>query len=236
MVGSICNNQQKIVVNAVAHRDYAIGGTDIQIKMFDDRLEVDSPGTLSGLVRKENIRFTPFSRNPKIAAFLKDYGYVKEFGEGVDRMCRELEALGLPDPVFDNSTFILKTTVKSKKFADQKAVVNSTKPENASIQPDITSIQPGYASIRPDIASIQPDSASIQSDNTSIQPDSKLIQRLDTLISNSMISAKSRKAAETLMSAVSPTEIIDVKKVMEILSCQTTKARAAQGNGKQWPA
>ena len=222
MVGSICNNQQKIVVNAVAHRDYAIGGTDIQIKMFDDRLEVDSPGTLSGLVRKENIRFTPFSRNPKIAAFLKDYGYVKEFGEGVDRMCRELEALGLPDPVFDNSTFILKTTVKSKKFADQKAVVNSTKPENASIQPDITSIQPGYASI--------------QSDNTSIQPDSKLIQRLDTLISNSMISAKSRKAAETLMSAVSPTEIIDVKKVMEILSCQTTKARAAQGNGKQWPA
>ncbi|MBQ9273762.1 MAG: hypothetical protein IJ228_03040 [Succinivibrio sp.] len=210
------------MVNAVAHRDYAIGGTDIQIKMFDDRLEVDSPGTLSGLVRKENIRFTPFSRNPKIAAFLKDYGYVKEFGEGVDRMCRELEALGLPDPVFDNSTFILKTTVKSKKFADQKAVVNSTKPENASIQPDITSIQPGYASI--------------QSDNTSIQPDSKLIQRLDTLISNSMISAKSRKAAETLMSAVSPTEIIDVKKVMEILSCQTTKARAAQGNGKQWPA
>ena len=103
----------EIVVNAATHRDYGIKGTDIQIKMFDDRLEVDSPGTFAGMVKKENIRYTHFSRNPKIAAFLKDYGYVKEYGEGVDRMCRELEAIGLPDPVFDNNTFILKTTVKS---------------------------------------------------------------------------------------------------------------------------
>lgn len=106
----------EIVVNAATHRDYGIKGTDIQIKMFDDRLEVDSPGTLAGMVKKENIRYTHFSRNPKIAAFLKDYGFVKEYGEGVDRMCRELEAIGLPDPVFNNSTFILKTTVMSAAF------------------------------------------------------------------------------------------------------------------------
>ena len=106
----------EIVVNAATHRDYGIKGTDIQIKMFDDRLEVDSPGTFAGMVKKENIRYTHFSRNPKIAVFLKDYGYVKEYGEGVDRMCKELEAAGLPDPVFDNNTFILKTTVMSSAF------------------------------------------------------------------------------------------------------------------------
>jgi ATP-dependent DNA helicase RecG len=106
----------EIVVNAATHRDYGIRGTDIQIKMFDDRLEVDSPGTFAGMVKKENIRYTHFSRNPKIAAFLKDYGYVKEYGEGVDRMCRELAAIGLPEPVFNNSTFILKTTVKSSSY------------------------------------------------------------------------------------------------------------------------
>jgi ATP-dependent DNA helicase RecG len=106
----------EIVVNAVTHRDYGIKGTDIQIKMFDDRLEVDSPGTFAGMVKKENIRYTHFSRNPKIAAFLKDYDYVKEYGEGVDRMCKELEAVGLPDPVFDNNTFILKTTIKSAAY------------------------------------------------------------------------------------------------------------------------
>lgn len=64
----------EIVVNAATHRDYGIKGTDIQIKMFDDRLEVDSPGAFAGMVKKENIRYTHFSRNPKIAAFLKDYG------------------------------------------------------------------------------------------------------------------------------------------------------------------
>jgi len=52
----------------------------------------------------------------KIAAFLKDYGFVKEYGEGVDRMCRELAAIGLPDPVFDNNTFILKTTIQSASY------------------------------------------------------------------------------------------------------------------------
>ncbi len=106
----------EIVVNAATHRDYGIKGTDIQIKMFDDRLEVDSPGTFAGMVKKENIRYTHFSRNPKIAAFLKDYGYVKEYGEGVDRMCRELEAIGLPDPLFNNDYFILKTTVMSSAY------------------------------------------------------------------------------------------------------------------------
>ena len=54
--------------------------------------------------------------NPKIAAFLKDYGYVKEYGEGVDRMCKELENAGLPDPIFNNNTFILKTVVMSSSY------------------------------------------------------------------------------------------------------------------------
>ena len=48
-----------------------------------------------GLVKAGNIRHTHFSRNPKIAEFLRDYNFVKEYGEGVDRMCRELEAAGL---------------------------------------------------------------------------------------------------------------------------------------------
>ena len=82
------------------------------------------------MVKKENIRFTHFSRNPKIAAFLKEYGYVKEYGEGVDRMCRELEDAGLPDPVFNNSTFILKTTVMSTTW--QKRPIQTAKPADST--------------------------------------------------------------------------------------------------------
>lgn len=89
-------------------------------------LRLTAPGTFAGMVRKENIRYTHFSRNPKIAAFLKDYGYVKEYGEGVDRMCKELEAAGLPDPVFDNNTFILKTTIMSSAY--EKLPIEDIKP------------------------------------------------------------------------------------------------------------
>jgi ATP-dependent DNA helicase RecG len=102
---------QEMTVNACCHRAYNIKGTEIQIKMFDDRLVFESPGKLPGMVRASNIRKTHFSRNPKIAAFLKAYHYVKEYGEGVDRMCRELEANGAAEPTFHTDDFILKVTV-----------------------------------------------------------------------------------------------------------------------------
>ena len=100
-----------MVVNACCHRAHNIKGTEIQIKMFDDRLVFESPGKLPGQVKPSNIRNTHFSRNPKIAAFLKAYHYVKEFGEGMDRICREQEANGAQAPSFRTDDFILKNTV-----------------------------------------------------------------------------------------------------------------------------
>lgn len=91
---------QEMTVNSVCHRDYSIKGTEIQIKMFDDRLVFETPGKFPGIVRSDNIRHTHFSRNPKVAEYLKAYKYVREFGEGVDRMCKELEAKGLNDPKY----------------------------------------------------------------------------------------------------------------------------------------
>ena len=76
-----------------------------------DRLVFESPGKLPGQVKPSNIRNTHFSRNPKIAAFLKAYHCVKEFGEGMDRICREQEANGAQPPSFRTDDFILKITV-----------------------------------------------------------------------------------------------------------------------------
>ena len=144
----------EIVVNAACHRDYSIRGTDIQIKMFDDRLEVDSPGAFAGLVTKENIRYTHFSRNPKIAAFLKDYDYVKEFGEGVDRMCREMESAGLPLPAFDDSTFIMKTTVPSGEL--KKSAIGGENPEVGGQNPAIGGENPAIGDENPAIGDENP--------------------------------------------------------------------------------
>lgn len=62
-------------------------------------------------MKPNNIRHTHFSRNPKIATFLKAYHFVKEFGEGFDRICREQEANGANVPSFRTDEFILKITV-----------------------------------------------------------------------------------------------------------------------------
>ena len=220
----------EIAVNAVAHRDYGIKGTDIQIKMFDDRLEVDSPGIFAGMVNNDNIRYTHFSRNPKIATFLKDYGYVKEYGEGVDRMCKELESIGLPAPVFNNSTFILKTMVRS--------AVYKIRQNNASIRGE-------NASIRGKNASIQQNDASIYADGVLSDKKKLLTEKLNRMEVSGKISIKYATEAKAVITGTDILQVITYKDVMVILSCQTTKARlilkkmeendlirAVQGKGK----
>lgn len=93
--------------------------------MFDNRLVFESPGRLPGMVKPSNIRYTHFSRNPKIAQFLKVYNYVKEFGEGVDRIYRELEANGTPHLLLHLDDFILKITIP-------KVTCNETSQKNAT--------------------------------------------------------------------------------------------------------
>lgn len=98
------------IVNAVVHRSYTIGGDHIRVELFEDRLEVESPGRLPGLVRFDNIRSTRFARNPRIARAVADLDYGRELGEGVNRMYEEMERAGLPDPVFAQTTASLRVS------------------------------------------------------------------------------------------------------------------------------
>lgn len=74
------------LVNAVTHRDYSFRGDYIRVSMFDDRLEVVSPGALPNIVTLDNMRNTRYSRNPRIARTLVEFGWVRELNEGVKRI------------------------------------------------------------------------------------------------------------------------------------------------------
>lgn len=120
----------ELIVNAGAHRDYSITGTDIQIKMFDDHFAVESPGILPGLVRVNNIREFHFSRNPKIVELLGEYDLVKEFGEGVDRVYNEMEDAGLPDPVYRQTGFMLYAELRNKNWGKEDATWGDGTPQD----------------------------------------------------------------------------------------------------------
>lgn len=108
------------IVNAVTHRNYKYTGDDIRLLMFDDRLEIHSPGSLPAVVSIDNIRHVHYSRNPYIARALTDFDWVKEFGEGVDRIYKDMNSFFLDDPIYNvdsmSVNLILKNNIVMRRF------------------------------------------------------------------------------------------------------------------------
>jgi len=97
---------REAVVNAVVHRDYSRRGQRIRVFMFDDRIEVYSPGALPPGVSLEKMRrLEPQSvlRNPIIVGVFRDFGsrYIERLGTGIRRMALAMEGYGLPRPRFE---------------------------------------------------------------------------------------------------------------------------------------
>ena len=91
---------REALVNAVCHRDYRLGGRRIEIRMFDDRLEVLSPGGLPGYITIDNIVEEHFSRNPRLVNGLYHWNYIEEMGLGIDKMIESMVTSGHPRPIF----------------------------------------------------------------------------------------------------------------------------------------
>jgi ATP-dependent DNA helicase RecG len=89
------------LVNAVVHRSYSLGGDHIRVEIFDDRIEVESPGRFPGLISlKDPLNTTRFARNPRIARVCSDLSFGQELGEGIRRIFEEMRAAGLTDPAY----------------------------------------------------------------------------------------------------------------------------------------
>jgi ATP-dependent DNA helicase RecG len=89
------------VVNAAVHRSYSLAGDHIRVEMFDDRIEVSSPGRFPGLADLHDpLNIARFARNPRIARVCADLRLGQELGEGVRRMFQEMRDAGLHDPAY----------------------------------------------------------------------------------------------------------------------------------------
>ena len=102
------------VVNAVVHRSYSVSGDHIRVEIFDDRIEVESPGRFPGIAdTKDPLHVTRFARNPRIARACADLRYGQELGEGIRRMYEEMRLAGLRDPAYFQTSGSVRVTLSS---------------------------------------------------------------------------------------------------------------------------
>ncbi|PXF57211.1 MAG: transcriptional regulator [Candidatus Methanogaster sp.] len=89
------------VINAICHRDYG-ETSNVQVRIFDDRLEIWSPGKLPPGISVDKLRreHESIPPNPLIARPFFLSGYIENWGTGTNRIIRECAEYGLPEPEF----------------------------------------------------------------------------------------------------------------------------------------
>jgi ATP-dependent DNA helicase RecG len=91
--------------NALAHRDYRMTG-DIQLAIYDDRIEIWNPGELSKEITLEQLKgkHRSLPRNPFLASRLYLIKYIERWGRGTNRIVEEMRTEKLSDPLFRNNS------------------------------------------------------------------------------------------------------------------------------------
>jgi ATP-dependent DNA helicase RecG len=108
---------REAVVNALIHRDYLLANSDIELAIYEDRLEVISPGRLPNGITPERMRAgTRASRNQLLKDVMRDYGYLEHPGMGVPRkIIRGMKEHNGTDPdlIEVNERFIVRLFARS---------------------------------------------------------------------------------------------------------------------------
>ncbi|MBU0705277.1 MAG: putative DNA binding domain-containing protein [Chloroflexi bacterium] len=148
---------REALVNAIAHRDYRLGGRRIEVRMFSDRMEIISPGGLPGFITVDNIVEEHFSRNPRIVSGLYQWGYIEELGLGVDLMVEEMVRAGHPPPRFKDTPYSFTVTLQNVR--EREPLPSWTRTMNERQAKALTYVQEHgritnreYQSICPDVS------------------------------------------------------------------------------------
>lgn len=104
------------LVNACVHRSYNFSGTEISVKVFSDRLEIESPGGFVPPVSEKTIYTARAARNNHLMDALRYLGWVQMAREGTRRIRESMAEYGLPDPLFRQEALqgvIVRVTLKN---------------------------------------------------------------------------------------------------------------------------
>lgn len=114
----------EVITNAVIHRDYSITD-DIHIRIFDNRVEVLSPGTLPGHITEKNILSERFARNPGIVRLINKFPDApnKDVGEGLNTAFESMRDLKLKPPEIKQSGGYVRVILKHEALATPEEAI-----------------------------------------------------------------------------------------------------------------
>lgn len=118
---------REALLNAVGHRDYSLSGSAVQVRLFADGLEIESPGSLAAWVTVENLRDAQYSRNPRIMDAFHVLKLVEEAGTGIDTMYTEMEDALLDPPEFEerDHAFLVRLRSRGVFSVEDRAWISS---------------------------------------------------------------------------------------------------------------
>jgi ATP-dependent DNA helicase RecG len=116
----------EIITNAVIHRDYSIAD-DVHVRIFDNRIEVQSPGRLPAHVTPKNILDERFARNGAIVRLLNKFPNPpnQDVGEGLNTAFDKMRELGLQNPIIEErDSDVLVTILHEPLASKEEAILN----------------------------------------------------------------------------------------------------------------
>jgi ATP-dependent DNA helicase RecG len=119
----------EVVANAMIHRDYSISD-DIQVTIFQNRIEVKSPGRLPGFVTLENYLDVRYSRNPKLVRTLARYANPlnRDLGEGLNTAFDKMREWKLQNPRLEEvGNYVVVTLPHTPLATPEEAVLEYLK-------------------------------------------------------------------------------------------------------------
>jgi len=115
---------REVVLNAVAHRDYSpyVRGSYVQVRLFADRLEVQSPGGLYGNVSEENLEEESSTRNGVLMRLMEDLHLVENRGSGIRAMLEAMRRANLEPPRFEDKRSSFWVTFRNHTLMSPEAI------------------------------------------------------------------------------------------------------------------
>lgn len=212
---------RELIINAMVHRSYLDHGT-IQVAVYDNRLEITSPGKLPMGQTMERMK-EGYSkiRNEALAHAFAYMNLIEHWGSGIPRIIDKVKAAGLREPEFIGGEVDLRINI----YRGQDA---SNDINNANKVPDTTEEQPDTANKVPDTMEKMPDTTEEVPDNEQEQQIYKYVSEKESITTAEtvvLLGVKDRRARAVLMNMVEGGYLVKEGAARSTIYVKNTKGR-----------